>query len=173
MIARSPNQPLVHSVGMLVPVFSLGLASFFTSLPLAPVVGPWPLMPSLPLAVLFFWTLYRPDLLPPYIVLLAGLFHDFITGGPIGVWGFAFLVLFALTFSQRITLLARSGFEIWIGYVFYVLIGAILVWTVMSLYSAHWLNPSPFLIDAFVLSLIYPVMRALFFWSQRFVGPPV
>ena len=172
-MARSPNQPLVRSLGMVVPIVSFVVAAVVTNVPLMPMFGSLSLMPSLPVAVLFFWVVYRPDLLTPYLVLFSGLFFDLMSDGPIGVWALTFVVLFALTFSQRVSLVARVGLEQWAGYVFYCMFATMFVWTIVSLYSGVWLNPAPFLIDSAMLSVLYPAMRGIFNWSLRFVGPPV
>ena len=44
-----------------------------------------PVMPSMALAAVFYWTVFRPDLLPNWCIFLLGLLQDLLTGAPPGV----------------------------------------------------------------------------------------
>src|SRR5258706_12787565 len=67
--------------------------------------------PALALAAVYFWVLVRPDLMPPFAVLLIGLLEDLLSGGPPGLWAAGFLAAYALTDRQRETFagLAAAG----------------------------------------------------------------
>ena len=44
-----------------------------------------PVIPALPLIAVYYWTVYKPHLMPVWAIFLIGLFHDLLTAGPAGV----------------------------------------------------------------------------------------
>ena len=48
------------------------------------------------LMIVYYWALYRPTLLPHGLVVVAGLFIDFMLGFPIGLHAFLLLLLIYL-----------------------------------------------------------------------------
>src|SRR5882757_800049 len=53
--------------------------------------------PLLALAGIYYWTIYRPNLLPPAAVFLCGLVLDLLSGAPLGVAALVFLLGSVLT----------------------------------------------------------------------------
>lgn len=51
----------------------------------APLFGPAPLVPHLPLLVVIVWSLYHPRLLPPLLALGVGIVTDLALAMPLGV----------------------------------------------------------------------------------------
>lgn len=52
--------------------------------------------PNMVLVVLFIWSIRRPWFLSPPVVLVAGLFHDLFSGGPLGILALAYLAGFTV-----------------------------------------------------------------------------
>jgi len=52
-----------------------------------------PVMPALGVIAVFFWLVYRPDLMPAWAVFLVGLIQDLLGGGALGVGVFVLLVV--------------------------------------------------------------------------------
>ena len=48
--------------------------------------------PVLPMIAIYYWAAHRPDLLPFSVVFVAGLLHDILSGGPLGLHSFVFLI---------------------------------------------------------------------------------
>ena len=57
---------------------------------------------------LYFWTIYRPNLLPYSIVFLLGIVMDVLSGGLLGLHAFCFMVLAIVVRGQRRFLLGQS-----------------------------------------------------------------
>ena len=89
--------------------------------------------PWLPLIPVFFWAAMRPDLARAAAAFAVGLFQDFISGGPLGVWALTYLAAFALLATQRDALTGQAGGAIWIGFVFFVLLAGVVA------FGAGWL----------------------------------
>jgi rod shape-determining protein MreD len=61
--------------------------------------------PIFPLAPAFAWAIIRPSILPPFALLLLGLFLDVFWGGPQGLWPLCLLAAYAsiLVVRRQIT----------------------------------------------------------------------
>src|SRR3989442_15724675 len=57
-------------------------------------------VPLLTLAGVYYWTVYRPELLPPSVVFLCGLVLDLLSGAPLGVSPLLLLLARSLVLSQ-------------------------------------------------------------------------
>ena len=53
--------------------------------------------PLLPMIGIYFWAVYRPDLMPAAAVFLIGILHDFLSGLPVGVSALTFPCAFSLS----------------------------------------------------------------------------
>lgn len=77
-----------------------GLTSFLVALAAcSPWGAPVPVQFALPLltmAVIFYWTVRQPDLLPSPVVFILGLFTDIATAGPLGYWSLNYLIGLAI-----------------------------------------------------------------------------
>ncbi len=64
----------------------------------------------------FAWAMIRPSILPPFALLLLGLYMDVLWGGPTGLWPACLLVAYAPVLVLR-NVLAGQGFIImWAWY---------------------------------------------------------
>ncbi|HEX8233429.1 MAG TPA: hypothetical protein VF559_08820 [Caulobacteraceae bacterium] len=84
-------------------LFTLPLRLFGLQLP-EPV---WPLAPA------FAWAMIRPSVIAPFLVLLMGLFLDFLWGGPSGLWGFSILFGFGFILLARSMMIGQSLVVLW------------------------------------------------------------
>ncbi|MBT4710871.1 MAG: rod shape-determining protein MreD, partial [Alphaproteobacteria bacterium] len=94
---------LVTFVAVLLTVLPLGI-------PFAAVVTPF-----LSLMAVYYWSIYRPDLLPPAAVFVLGVLQDILTGGPVGLLALVLLLVQALAVSQRRILLGQAFSVEWAG----------------------------------------------------------
>ena len=65
------------------------------------------------LCVVYFWSLYRPDLFTPSAAFVAGLIYDALAGLPLGLTSLALLLVRSLMVTQQRFFLARSFPVIW------------------------------------------------------------
>jgi rod shape-determining protein MreD len=120
---------------------------------------------SLLLVGIYFWTVYRPSLLPFPLIFALGLMLDFLSGGLIGLYAFCFMVMVIIVKGQRRFLLGQSWPVVWAGFcvaVFVVTAFQFLAYS-LSLWSFPPLLGVAFnLIISFLLyPLLLPVMMLL------------
>ncbi len=138
--------------------FLMGVAGvLLLALPVRLFGGAMP-MPIIPLAVIFFWSLYDPLKLPASSVFVIGLFQDALTGGPFGLWSCVYLMVQYVVLSQRSYFLGREPQVVWLGFILVAVGAAISVWLVMSLLAGYLLPLWGLSYQIIATICFYPVM---------------
>lgn len=118
------------------------------------------LKPVLPLAAIYYWSLYRPDLMPAPIAFVLGLLYDILSGAPVGVHAVVFVVLHAVVNKQRRFLIGKSFAINWMGFTA-VAVGAFAaVWLLTSIYYATPVDPPGLLFQTLTTVVVFPIV----FW---------
>ena len=123
--------------------------------------------PSFALMAIFYWALYRPDLLPPISVFIVGLFQDLLSAGPLGLWAFVYLTVYAIVVSQRLFFIGKAFFAIWTGFGVIALLVGLIAWIIGCLYFQTYLSPVPILTQAVFSFIFYPVLNRVFGGIQK------
>jgi rod shape-determining protein MreD len=119
------------------------------------------LIPSLPLIALFYWSLYRPELMPTVAVFVLGLLEDAMSGAPLGVHALTFMIVKWTVVAQR-RFFAGKPFEvIWLGFSVVVLVFTGLSWMLTSAIHLALLDGSALLMQAVVTIGMMPVVWRL------------
>lgn len=118
--------------------------------------------PILPLVIVFFWSVYGPDYLPPFSVFMIGLVQDLLTGGPLGLWPAVYLVTQYIVMSQRAYFLGREQKVVWLGFALASVGAGLILWLVMSLMSGVLLPVRYLLLQLAATVLIYPLFGIVF-----------
>ncbi len=123
--------------------------------------------PIIPLAVIFFWSLYEPDFIPYPIVFLIGLLQDFLTGGTVGVWASVYLFSQWLILQQRKYFLGREQHVVWLGFSIIVAVISVIIWLEQSLLTR---TPLPYMASLWqwvVTIAIYPLLSIAFSFLHK------
>lgn len=97
------------------PIGLTVLASLLTVVP-AHVPGLQPVVPILPIIMVFHWSLYRPDLMPAAAVFVVGMLYDALIGAPIGLHAVVFVAVHAVVDTQRRFFVNKPFGIIWLGF---------------------------------------------------------
>ena len=113
--------------------------------------------PVFPLVLAFAWPMIRPSAIGPVVLFLLGLFLDLFWGGPLGLWGLSFLMVYG---GMLLAHTFMSGHAPVINIVLYV--GAVLLaFFVAYVVTALRLNNAPSLLalvgQMIPTLLLYPV----------------
>jgi len=126
-----------------------------------------PVMPALGVIAVFFWLVYRPDLMPAWAVFLVGLIQDLLGGGALGVGVFVLLVVYAALAGQRRYLAQASFFLVWLAFLPVAAGAFVLSWLFNSLIADALLAPGPAVFQYLSTVAFYPVIAWLFVQAQR------
>ncbi len=124
-------------------------------------------MPLLTLMAAYFWTIYRPNLMPSIALFLLGLLQDLVTGGPLGLMALVLLLVHWLVDAQRRVFLGKSFVVAWWGFGLVALGAEGVIWLLACIYYDDLLGVKPFAFQFMLTVAIYPCFAWLFSWVQR------
>lgn len=161
-------QTLDRNLRQSIPILLCVIAVLMSAMPIR-VPGYSDIAPSFVLIVVFFWTLNRPELLPPGALFGIGLLDDFLTGGPVGLSGLVLMVV-CIGMGTQSRVLRGQPFEIlWLAFAV-VALGARLVATLLAaLWTGIAFDAGSFLVAFAVTVALYPVAAWIMGWMQRIV----
>ncbi len=142
------------------------LLVIFGMVPLG-VSGFGPVMPDLGIIAVFFWLVYRPELMPAWAVFLVGLLQDLLGGGALGVGVFVLLVVYAALAGQRRYLAQANFLLVWLAFVPVAAGAFVVTWLFNGLIADALLAPGPAISQYLSTMVFYPVIAWLFLQAQR------
>ena len=153
--------PAVRRLQAMVPATTLVLFAFVEALPLGLPHGAM-VMPLFTVIGVYYWSIYRPDLVPAPLVFAIGLLHDLLAGGPIGLMALVLVALHGLCVAQRRVFVGKSFAVGWWGFAMVAVGVAGLDWLVASLYYLHFMNPRSLFVQLLLTVALYPALNWLF-----------
>ena len=130
------------------------------------------LLPAVALCCVWFWSLFRPDAMPPPVVFVIGLLTDLLGYLPLGVGVFTLLAVHGVAVAVRRSLSRRAFAWIWIVFAGVAAAAALLIWLLVMLLSFRLLSPDPAIFIAVLTTAIYPVLAIPFAGAHRSVASP-
>jgi rod shape-determining protein MreD len=153
---------------------------FFMSLVLIllgamPIAMPldWPLAPGFGLMAVFYWSVYRPDLLPALAVFALGLLQDLISGAPVGITAVIYLGTFALVLNQRKIFLGKPFALSWWGFSVVAIAAEATRWLLSSVLAGRLLDVHRVGGELGATILLFPLSVWLFVLTHRRILPQV
>lgn len=144
---------LRHSVPFGVTVALLLLTAIPTHLP-----GFGGIAPMLPLMGVYYWAIYRPDLLPAWLAFLVGLLHDVVAGTPLGVNALVLVLVQGMAASQRRFFLAKSFLVAWWAFSLLTAAAVGLSWLLVTILNGRPVAPMAVLFEYLVTLGLFPLL---------------
>ncbi|WP_374303645.1 rod shape-determining protein MreD [Ferrovibrio sp.] len=112
--------------------------------------------PAFALMAVFYWSIFRSDLMTMLGAFAIGLLLDLLSGGPLGLNALVLLLAHELGVSQRRVFLGSSFLVNWAA--FALVIGAVLpiCWVLVSLLHWQMLPVTPLVTQLFLSLACYP-----------------
>lgn len=123
--------------------------------------------PFLSLMAVYYWSIYRPDLMPAFVVFAAGLLQDVVGGTPVGLMALVLVLVHGVGVSQRRVFLGKSFPVEWWGFGLVTLGAGIVAWLLASLYFVYLLDPKSVAVQALLTVAVYPLVTRLFSRASR------
>jgi rod shape-determining protein MreD len=154
-----------------VPFICATIGAIIGNMPVSLVGGVLP-SPLFALMPIYFWSLVRPDLMPPWAVLTIGVVQDLLGGGAPGVWTVAFVATYALIDRERDSFAGLAGFGAVLGFAGAMLTAGLVAYLIVAFYYFRFPPLSPIVIEIVVSVVFYiPAAYILNFIHQKLVGP--
>lgn len=119
------------------------------------------LMPLLPLITLFIWSTIRPYFIPPIVIFIVGLLQDLLTGGPMGIWVFAYLLSLTIMRVRKEDATTRDMGPLWFRFVATIAIAVVFAWIAGSLANSSPAPIQPMAIEAAASILMFPLIALI------------
>ncbi|HEY4115545.1 MAG TPA: rod shape-determining protein MreD [Rhizomicrobium sp.] len=155
----------------IIPLFCALVGVVVSSIPLSLSDGRIP-PPLFALMCIYFWSLVRPDLVPPGVVFVIGLAEDLLSGGPPGLWTASFIITYILLDRQREVFASLAGWAAILGFAVAMLIASVSAYGIGWLWYLRQPPIEPLALQLAVSILFYvPVGSFLNWLNRRMVGP--
>lgn len=150
-------------------VLPFGLTMIILLFGLTPthVPGLAEITPMYALTAVYFWSIYRPDLLGYGSGFAIGILEDLLTGAPLGVGALTLLLTQWIVFNQQKFFHAKPFAVTWFAFVLVALGAAFIKWCCIGLIAENGFTPLSDLLAAYVFTVaVYPVIAWLFAKAQ-------
>lgn len=114
--------------------------------------------PMLPLMGVYYWAIYRPDLLPAWAAFLFGLLYDIIAGTPLGVNALVLLLVQGVAASQRKFFLGKSFLVAWWAFGLLAAGASGLEWMLVTVLLGRVIDPSAVFFQYLLTMGLFPVL---------------
>jgi rod shape-determining protein MreD len=141
--------------------FALTLAFVLGSAVPLPIPGSEAVAPWLALMCVFYWSLYRPDLMPAVAVFAIGIFEDALTGMTIGISAAVFVLVHATVNAQRRFFLNKPFAIVWLGFALIAFGAFAAAWLLNCIFFGMLIDVPAVLARAVVTIGCFPVIAWL------------
>jgi rod shape-determining protein MreD len=125
------------------------------------------LTPAFTLMAAYYWTIYRPDLLPALWLFLIGTIQDLLSGGLPGVTAVTLLLARGIVLPQRHYFVARPFPYIWAGFTLLTAGAMLFSWALHSLLDGELLDLGGPVLRAVLTISVFPIANFLLTRSER------
>ncbi|NKB48595.1 MAG: rod shape-determining protein MreD [Alphaproteobacteria bacterium] len=154
----------------LVPVTTTFLFVLVGQLPL-PLPTLSDVAPAFALISLYYWAVFRPDLMPYAAVFGLGIVQDAVAGAPFGMYALVYLLVQALVLNQRRFIAGKPFWVFWSAFALVAPIATFAAWILASLARGTFLAPETTLVALVMTIILFPVVAWLLVHAQRrFIG---
>ncbi len=116
---------------------------------------------------IYYWTVYRDDLMPAVAVFAIGLLQDNLEGTPLGLSALVLLLGYALIRSQQRFLKDKSFVVHWAGFVVFALAVGLGKWIMMMMLNGVFIDLWPIVFRLIMEIALYPCMAWLLLKAQH------
>ncbi len=153
------------------PVCTAALILLFLSAPLG-LPGQPQLQAATALAAVFFWSVFRPDSMPPPAIFMLGLLLDLLSLAPPGISVVVLLIAHGVAMRARRFLAAQGFLLVWLVFVAVAAGAAALQWALTCLLAFKLFPGGPALLQFGVTAGFYPALATLWTRAHRGLADP-
>ena len=122
---------------------------------------------NFPFILIFYWSLRKTELLGYGFIFLAGLINDVVTGFPIGISSFNYLMICGFAAYLRTITLRPSMVKDWFFFLFTILVVNSLSYSILNIFFSINLNYKNLFFNIFFTFIFYIIFANLFLFYQN------
>ncbi len=127
---------------------------------------------AIALACVFFWSLFRPASMPPWIVFLLGVLSDLLGFAPLGVGVLLLLTVHGFALRWRRTLMRLGFLPVWVAFTVLAVGSALAQWVLVSALSLRLMPGGPAVFLAALATGLYPLLAVPLTAAHRSLADP-
>lgn len=127
--------------------------------------------PMLVMMAVYYWSIYRPTLVPPWLCFGVGLLMDILSGMPPGLNAGILVALQWLVRDQRRFLMGQPYITIWAVFGFVMLVTALAEWVLFGL-ALDWAPIMPVMAAVLLSLFLFPIVTLLLVFTHRLLPVP-
>ena len=124
------------------------------------------------LAAVFFWTVYRPNSMPPSVCFGLGLLADLLGPEPPGLTAVVLLAVHGTAMRHRVALIRRGFLAVWLSFAAAALVASAAQWVLTAILDLRLLPLFPALLTATLAIGLYPFLSVLLAEAHHSVAAP-
>jgi len=132
-----------------------------------------PITPAFGLMAVFYWSVYRPDLLPALAVFALGILQDLISGEPLGITAVIWLGTYGIVLNQRKIFLGKPFAMSWWGFAMVAVAAGAARWLISSALLGHMLDAHRMTTELAATVVLFPLSVWLFVATHRRILPKI
>lgn len=121
------------------------------------------------LIALYYWSVYRPRFILPWLAFASGFLIDVLAGFPLGLNAFLYVAVQAVIISQRRLLTVQNFFIIWAGFAVVMVLVSLAQWIVMGMFIGKNVSIYSLSLEAGMSILMYPVVALILSVPHKFL----
>ena len=122
---------------------------------------------NFPFILIFYWSLKKSESLGYGYIFIAGLINDVVTGFPIGISSFNYLLICGFAAYLRTITIRPSLIKDWFFFLFTILVVNSLSYSILNLFFAIDLNYNNLFINIFFTFIFYIIFANIFMIYQK------
>ncbi|MGH7044439.1 MAG: rod shape-determining protein MreD, partial [Acetobacteraceae bacterium] len=130
------------------------------------------LLPAVAVIAVFFWSVFRPQGMPPVAVFPIGLLLDLLGWLPIGTGIVILLAVHAFCLRWRRCLARQRFLAIWLAFAGFAIGAAAVTWGLVGLLDLQLAPLGPAVFQAVLTTVLYPVLAIPFAHAHRDLAAP-
>lgn len=123
--------------------------------------------PDIGLAAIYYWAVYRPDLLRPSVVFALGLMSDALNFMPLGLTAFLYVAVYQISYTQRRFFVSQYFPMLWFGFALVCLLSAFSEWLFLSLVEDQLRSLRPVVFQTLLTVAVFPLPSWIFNKIQK------
>lgn len=123
--------------------------------------------PAFGLIALYYWLVFRPDLVPYAATFGIGIVQDALTGAPLGLYALVYLLVHAMVLNQRRFIVGKPFWVFWCAFGLVAPMAGLIAWVLASVARGAVLAPGMPLVALVLTLIVFPAIAWLLVQAQR------
>ncbi|MBL8669269.1 MAG: rod shape-determining protein MreD [Alphaproteobacteria bacterium] len=138
-----------------------------------PIAGLPAIAPLFTLIAVYYWSIYRPEYMPPWLVLALGLIEDLSSGSALGLSATTLLLVHLGVAAQRRFFISRPFVAAWWGFILVGALAAIGRWLLLGALTGNYVALHLAAFQYALTLALCPCIAWLLAQAQRHLLKPV